>query len=112
MAPKTRTANYKDSVTAELILRAHFYIADTYSKDTIVLQLGKLIISQCNNPTGSLVFTGELQVAYHEACKQFAEMKLVNKEDMKNKDTDLESLLHSQTSSYWSGKRTWKLAQE
>ena len=104
MSPKPRTAGYKDSVTAELALRAHFYIADEYPKDTTLAQLGQKMFLQLQHPTGAS-FTGE----YYEACKRFADK---NPEEMKCNDTSLDSLLRSQPSSYWSGEKLWRRAQD
>ena len=105
MPQKPRTAVYKDSVTAELALRAHFFIADEYPKDTTFAHLGKKMLLQIQNSTGILYFTGE----YYEACKRFAEENHV---ELKQNDTTLDSLLRSQASSYWSGEKLWRRAQE
>ena len=69
MPQKHSTAVYKDSVTAELALRAHFFIADEYPKDTTIAHFGKKMLLQIQNSTGIPYFTGE----YYEACKRFAE---------------------------------------
>jgi hypothetical protein len=45
MAPsKPRNATFKDAVVAELALKAHFYISDTYPKDTSAPELAKLML--------------------------------------------------------------------
>ena len=56
MSLKPRTAVYKDSVTAELALRAsqrvHFFIAHERPKDNTLAQLGKKMFLQVHHPTG------------------------------------------------------------
>ena len=101
MPQKPRRAVYKDSVIAELTLRAHFFIADEYPKDTTIAHLGKKMLFQIQNPTGIPYFTGE----YYEACKRFANE---NQVELKQNDTTFDSLLRSQASSYWSGEKLWR----
>ena len=67
--------------------------------------LGKKMLLQIQNSTGIPYFTGE----YYEACKRFAEENHV---ELKQNDTTLDSLLRSQASSYWSGEKLWRRAQE
>ena len=91
MSPKPRTAVYKDSVTAELALRAHFFIADEYPRILHLLSLAKRCFSRFSIQQAS--FTGE----YYEACKRFADK---NQEEMKCNNISLDLLLRSQPSSY------------
>ena len=105
MSPKPRTAVYKDSVTAELALRAHFFIADEYPKDPTLAQHGQKMFLQVQHRTGVTSFTGE----YYEACKRFADK---NPEEMKCNDTCLDSVLRYQPSSYSSGEKLRPLAQD
>jgi hypothetical protein len=52
MAPsKPRNASYKDTVVAELVLKAYFSISDTYPKDTSSQELAKLMLH--HNPRGN-----------------------------------------------------------
>ena len=105
MSQKPRTAVYKDSVTAELALRAPFFIADKYPKDTTLAQLGQKMFFQVQHRIGVQSFTGE----YYEACKHFADK---NQEEMKCYNTKIDSLLQSQPSSYWSSEKLWLLVQD
>ena len=50
MAPKPKIAVYKDPVTAELALRAHFFTADKYLKDMTLAQLAKKMFLQVLDP--------------------------------------------------------------
>ena len=50
MAPNSKTAAYKDPVTAELALRAHFFTANKYLKDTTLAQLAKKMFIRVQNP--------------------------------------------------------------
>ena len=104
MSQKPRTAVYKDSVTAELALRAPFFIADKYPKDTTLAQLGQKMFLQLQHPTGAS-FTGE----YYEACKRFADK---NPEEMKCNGTSYDSLLRSQPSSHCSGEKLRRREQD
>ena len=48
MLPKPRTAVFKDSVTAKLALRAHFFIADESPKELLSLAKRFFIVSRFN----------------------------------------------------------------
>ena len=49
MAPKPKTTVYKDPVTAELALRAHFFTADKYLKDATLAQPAKKMFLHVQN---------------------------------------------------------------
>ena len=69
MAPsKTQNETFQDTVIAELALKAHFYISDTYPKDTSALELAKLMLQ--HNPQAS-EGTPSWQGEHFEACKRF-----------------------------------------
>ena len=105
MAPKPKIAVHKDPVTAGLALRAHFLIADEYLKDTTLAQLGKKMFLQVQNPTGVPFFTGE----YYQASKRIADE---NQEELKHNGTSFDLLLRYQASSYCSGEKLRRWAQD
>ena len=53
---KPKTAVFKDPVTAELALRAHFFTADKYRNNTTLFQLAKKMLLQVKNPRRAVLY--------------------------------------------------------